>query len=72
MSEYIDLHTHSTFSDGTLTPEEIVLLAKEKGLKAVAITDHDTLTELMNLWQPAKSMASKPYRELSLHHTMIF
>jgi len=43
MSGYIDLHTHSTFSDGTLTPEEIVLLAKEKGLKAVAITDHDTL-----------------------------
>ena len=43
MSEYIDLHTHSTFSDGTLTPEEIIVLAKEKGLKAIAITDHDTL-----------------------------
>lgn len=39
----IDLHIHTTFSDGTNTPEEIILLAKEKGLKAIAISDHDTL-----------------------------
>lgn len=38
----IDLHIHSTFSDGTLTPAEIVMLAKQKGLSAVSITDHDT------------------------------
>ncbi|MDH5298281.1 MAG: PHP domain-containing protein [Desulfobulbaceae bacterium] len=38
----IDLHTHSTCSDGTLTPGEIIELAREKGLKAVALTDHDT------------------------------
>lgn len=39
----IDLHIHSTFSDGTLSPEEIVKEAKQKGLKAIALTDHDTL-----------------------------
>ncbi len=39
----IDLHVHSTASDGTLTPAEIVRLASELGLEAVAITDHDTL-----------------------------
>ncbi len=38
----IDLHTHSTASDGTLSPRELVLLAAEQGLSAVALTDHDT------------------------------
>ncbi|HBF64606.1 MAG TPA: phosphoesterase, partial [Clostridium sp.] len=32
----IDLHTHSYFSDGTFSPEELILLAKEQGLCAVA------------------------------------
>lgn len=39
----IDLHTHTTFSDGTTTPEKNVALAAEAGLEGVAITDHDTL-----------------------------
>lgn len=39
----IDLHTHSTASDGTLTPEEVVNLAVSKELKAIALTDHDTI-----------------------------
>lgn len=38
---YVDLHIHSTFSDGTFTPEEIVKHASKKGLAAIAITDHD-------------------------------
>lgn len=38
----IDLHTHSTASDGTLTPTELVLAAREAGLEAIALTDHDT------------------------------
>jgi hypothetical protein len=38
----IDLHTHSTASDGSYRPAEVVRLAKEGGLKAVALTDHDT------------------------------
>ena len=38
----IDLHTHSTFSDGTMTPEELVAQAAKAGLKAFALTDHDT------------------------------
>lgn len=40
----IDLHTHTTASDGTLSPRQLVRLAKENGLKAIAITDHDTTT----------------------------
>jgi len=39
----IDLHTHSNFSDGTLTPTELVTLAREKKISALALTDHDTM-----------------------------
>ena len=39
----IDLHIHSTSSDGTLSPQEIVATALALGLRAIAITDHDTL-----------------------------
>ncbi|MCH5209344.1 MAG: PHP domain-containing protein [Oscillospiraceae bacterium] len=39
----IDLHTHSTASDGTFTPSELVRKAKENGICAVALTDHDTM-----------------------------
>ncbi|MDG4768111.1 PHP domain-containing protein [Solwaraspora sp. WMMD406] len=38
----IDLHTHSTASDGTSTPQALVRAAAETGLRVVAITDHDT------------------------------
>ena len=37
----IDLHVHTTASDGTCSPAEVVALAKEKGLTAIAVTDHD-------------------------------
>ncbi|MBN2244751.1 MAG: PHP domain-containing protein, partial [Candidatus Aminicenantes bacterium] len=40
---YVDLHIHSTASDGVLSPSEIVRYAKAKGLQAIAITDHDTI-----------------------------
>lgn len=38
-----DLHCHTTASDGSLTPRQLVELAKQKGLTAVGITDHDTV-----------------------------
>lgn len=38
-----DLHTHTTCSDGTLTPCELVALAVQTGLKGLSITDHDTI-----------------------------
>jgi hypothetical protein len=43
MERYIDLHTHSTASDGSFSPRELIRHAKEKGLSAVALTDHDTV-----------------------------
>jgi predicted metal-dependent phosphoesterase TrpH len=42
-SSFVDLHCHSTASDGTLKPAEVVRLAVEVGLSALALTDHDTI-----------------------------
>ncbi|GMO63527.1 MAG: hypothetical protein Ta2G_22090 [Termitinemataceae bacterium] len=39
----IDLHTHSTASDGSFSPSALMQLAKAKGLHAIALTDHDTI-----------------------------
>ncbi len=44
--KYIDLHTHSTASDGSMAPAELVRYAHSKGLAAVALTDHDTVVGL--------------------------
>jgi len=43
MPELIDLHLHSTCSDGALAPEEVVARAARAGLKAVALADHDNI-----------------------------
>ena len=40
---FIDLHTHSTASDGMLPPEQVIEAAASCGLKALALTDHDTI-----------------------------
>lgn len=52
----IDLHTHSTASDGSLTPAKLVYEAKRLGLQAIALADHDTaagLPEAMDAGQAA-------------------
>lgn len=41
---FIDLHTHTTCSDGTLSPEALVQYAQKKNLQAVAVTDHDSVS----------------------------
>lgn len=51
--DYIDLHVHSTASDGTLSPEELVSYAAQKGLRAFALTDHDTTQGLKPAFQAA-------------------
>lgn len=41
--KFADLHLHTQFSDGTFTPEELVLQAQKNGLACIALTDHDTV-----------------------------
>lgn len=53
---YIDLHTHSTISDGSVSPAEVVRLAQERDLRALALTDHDTVGGLEEAIEAAKNI----------------
>lgn len=53
--EKVDLHVHSTYSDGTKTPKELVELAQNEGLSAIALTDHDTLDGIPDAINAAKN-----------------
>jgi len=52
----IDLHAHTSASDGSLSPTELISLAVETGLSAIAVTDHDTLGGLAEAAEAAKRM----------------
>src|SRR5690554_5743025 len=41
MEKFVDLHTHTIYSDGGLTPNQLVVEAKQASLAAIAVTDHD-------------------------------
>ena len=56
MSSYIDLHAHSTASDGTLTPEDLVKHAHSKNIKVFALTDHDAMGGLAEARVAADSL----------------
>lgn len=45
-TDFVDLHIHSSASDGTWTPEELVAAAVKKGLGLIAVTDHDKITNV--------------------------
>ncbi len=71
--KYIDLHVHSTCSDGTYTPEELVDYGIEKELAAIALTDHDTVSGVKRAISRANETDNKiivvPGIELSCEHT---
>ncbi|MCX7748696.1 MAG: PHP domain-containing protein [Clostridia bacterium] len=52
----IDLHTHTTASDGSMSPREIVRHAKANGLSALAVTDHDTVDGLEDALDEGKKV----------------
>lgn len=67
----IDLHSHSTASDGTVSPSELVELAKNAGISLFAITDHDTLSGYLSL----EGVSDESFRliagvEISCTHTL--
>lgn len=59
MPQLCDLHTHSVFSDGTLTPTEVIELAQKLGLGAVALTDHNTVLGLPEFLEAARGKQVK-------------
>lgn len=52
---FVDLHSHSTASDGTLSPRDVVRLAHEIKLSAIALTDHDTVGGIAEAAEEARS-----------------
>ena len=67
-----DLHTHTNFSDGSFSPEELVAEAKKVGLNYLAVTDHDTVDGVRYLYEnnlyPNKSIKIIPGIEISANH----
>ena len=53
----LDLHVHSTASDGAVTPSEVVRLASQGGLDVIAISDHDTVAGVREAREAARSYA---------------
>jgi predicted metal-dependent phosphoesterase TrpH len=64
----IDLHVHTTASDGSMSPAEVVRYAKEKGLRTIAITDHDTVEGIAEGLQEGSNLGLEviPAVELSV------
>lgn len=56
----LELHCHTTFSDGTLTPRKLVHTASQAGVRALAITDHDTISG----WSEASEAATAASLEI--------
>jgi len=69
----VDLHTHTRFSDGSLTPTEVVELAVREGLSAVAITDHDGIGGLEEALDAGERLGIEvvPGVELNLEHDQV-
>ena len=68
---YIDLHVHSTASDGSFSPSEVVDLAKNAGLSAFALTDHDTIGGVSEAMEHARQIGDIeviPGTELSCYY----
>ena len=67
-----DLHTHTNFSDGSFSPEELVAEAKKIGLNYLAVTDHDTVGGICYLYEnglyPSKGIKIIPGIEISANH----
>ncbi len=66
---WADLHMHTNFSDGSLSPEELLRIAHEIGLQALAITDHDTVGGLASAteWAERFGIELVPAIELGTH-----
>lgn len=68
----LDLHSHSTCSDGTFAPAQVVTFAKNAGIDIFALTDHDTIVGLGEAHMTAEALGIHLINgvEISCHHTL--
>ena len=64
----IDLHCHSTASDGSFSPTELIRMAEEKGITHLALTDHDTTDGVREFLQVKTDIACIPGIEISVNY----
>lgn len=71
---YADLHIHSNYSDGNMTPEEIIKIAQDLGVKSISITDHDSISSQYIINNSYKEIdiisgieLSTEYEDLEIH-----
>ena len=81
MTNCCDLHTHSIFSDGTYTPTQMIEEAERIGLGAIALTDHNTVAGIPELFRAAQGKRvqaiggaefSTDYLDVELHLIGLF
>lgn len=81
MGAFCDLHTHSVFSDGSYTPAQLIAEAEAIGLRAIALTDHNTVAGLPDFLAAARGSAveavpgvefSTDYQAVELHILALF
>jgi 3',5'-nucleoside bisphosphate phosphatase len=81
LSGAIDLHTHTSYSDGALTPHELLEKAKATGIRLISITDHDSVSGLAEAESHAKEIGiefvpgieiTSSYRRYQLHFLGFF
>ena len=81
MQRTCDLHTHSNFSDGTLSPTQLIAEAEKVGLSAIALTDHNTVAGLPEFLNAGKNSTvetvagiefSTEYLDAELHIVCLF
>lgn len=72
LTRYVDLHSHTNESDGSLTPEELVQLGKRSDLDALSITDHDTFTGYEKAVPFARAVGLELLRGIELNARLNF
>ena len=81
MDKLCDLHTHSTYSDGTFSPAQLIEEAERTGLSAIALTDHNSVAGLSDFLSASEHSSveavpgiefSTEYHEVELHIVTLF
>lgn len=81
MDKLCDLHTHSTYSDGTFSPARLIDEARQVGLSAIALTDHNSIAGLPDFLRAAEGSSveavpgiefSTDYQDVELHIVTLF
>ena len=70
MNHLVDLHTHTHYSDGALSPHDLIVLAKNLGMRAMSITDHDNINGIWEIKGAASELGIEIIAGVELSATL--